>query len=135
MEKATSSIQLSLTDEVLRKVAEIEAADELWKRLETLYMKKSLTNRFFLKQRLYTFKMEEGVSIDKQLDRFNEIIMELKNMEVEINDENQALILLCSLPSSYTHFVDTLIYGRDSISMEIVKSSLNSSEMRKRIME
>ena len=56
-------------------------------------------------------------------------------MEVEINDEDQVLILLCSLPSLYAHFVDTLIYGCDSISMEIVKSSLNSSEMRKRIME
>ena len=75
MEKATSSIQLSLTNEVFREVAEIEAADELWKRLETLYMKKSLTNRLFLKQRLYTFKMEEDMSINKQLDRFNKIIM------------------------------------------------------------
>ena len=121
MEKATSSIQLSLTNEVLREVTKIETADELWKRLKTLYMKKSLTNRLFLKQRLYTFKMEEGVSIDKQLELFNDIIMQFKNMEVEINDEDQALILLCSLPSSYAHFVDTLIYGRDSIYMEIVK--------------
>ena len=61
MEKATSSIQLSLTDEVLREVVEIEAADELWKSLETLYMK----NRLFLKQKFYTFKIKEGVSIDK----------------------------------------------------------------------
>ena len=60
--------------------------------------------------------------------------MKFKNMEVEIN-EDQALILLCFLPSSYAHFVDTLIYGRDSIFMEIVKSSFNSSEMRKMIME
>ena len=56
-------------------------------------------------------------------------------MKVEINDEDQVLILLCFLLSSYVHFVDTFIYGRDSIFMEIVKSSLNSSEMRKRIME
>ena len=49
MAKVASAIQLSLTDEVFRKVAEIEAANDLWKRLETLYMKKSLTNRLFLK--------------------------------------------------------------------------------------
>ena len=59
--------------------------------------------------------------------------MKLKNMEVKINDEEQALILLCLLPSSYAHFVDTFICGRDSISMEIVKLSPNSSEMRKEL--
>ena len=79
--------------------------------------------------------MEEGVFIDKQLDPFNEIIIKFENMEVEISDEGQVLILLCSLPSSYAHFVDTLIYGCDSISMEIMKLSLNLSKMRKRIMK
>ena len=58
--------------------------------------------------------------------------MEFKNMEVEISDNDQALILLSSLPSFYTHFVDTLIYRRNSISMKIVKSSPNSSELRKK---
>ena len=59
--------------------------------------------------------------------------MFLKKMDVEVNDKNQAIILLCSLPSSYSNFVDTLIYGRDIISMEIVKSYINSNEKRKRI--
>ena len=62
------------------------------------------------------------MSIDKQLNRFNEIIMELKNMKVEINDEDQTLILLCSLPLCYAPFADTTIYRRDSVLMEIVKS-------------
>ena len=76
--------------------------------------------------------MKEGMFINKQLDRFNEIIMNLKNMEVEINDEDQVLILLYSLPLSYTHFMDTFIYGYDSISIEIMKQSLNLSEMKKK---
>ena len=53
-EKAHSSILLSLSDGVLREVADEETAAGLWKKLENLYMKKSLTNRLFLKQRLYT---------------------------------------------------------------------------------
>jgi hypothetical protein len=53
-EKAHSAILLSLSDEVLREVADEETAAGLWKKLKSLYMKKSLMNRLYLKQRLYT---------------------------------------------------------------------------------
>lgn len=57
--------------------------------------------------------------------------MDLKNINVTIDYEDQALIVLCSLPLSYEHFVTTILYVRDSISMEDVKSSLLSKELRK----
>ncbi|GJS54946.1 retrovirus-related pol polyprotein from transposon TNT 1-94 [Tanacetum coccineum] len=57
----------------------------------------------------------------------------LNNIEVRIEDEDRALILLCSLPKSYEHLVTTLLYGRETISMEDVKSALNSSELRKKV--
>ena len=44
LERAHSAIQLSLSDEVLREVAEETSAASLWLRLESLYMTKSLTN-------------------------------------------------------------------------------------------
>jgi hypothetical protein len=49
-EKAHSAILLSLSDGVVRKVADKEIAAGLWKKLENLYMKKSLTNQLYLKQ-------------------------------------------------------------------------------------
>ncbi|MFQ6667993.1 hypothetical protein Gotur_033829 [Gossypium turneri] len=45
----------------------------------------------------------------------------LKNVEVKIDDEDQAMLLLCSLPSSYKFFREALIYGRDKLSFEDVK--------------
>jgi hypothetical protein len=47
-EKAHNFILLSLSDGVLRKVAIEETAVGLWKKLESLYMKKSLTNHLGL---------------------------------------------------------------------------------------
>jgi hypothetical protein len=56
-EKAHNMILLSLSNGVLREVADEETTAGLWKKLESLYMKKFLTNRLFLKQRLYTLRM------------------------------------------------------------------------------
>ncbi|GKE93699.1 retrovirus-related pol polyprotein from transposon TNT 1-94 [Tanacetum coccineum] len=40
---------------------------------------------------------------------------------------------ITSLPSSYDNFVETLLYGRESLTLEDILSSLNSRELKKRI--
>ena len=60
VEKAHSAIILSLGDKVLREVSKEITAAGLWRKLDTLYMTKSLANRLFLKQKLYSFKMAPG---------------------------------------------------------------------------
>ena len=120
MEKAHSAIILSLGDKVLRQVSKEKAAIELWAKLEEPYMTKSLVNCFYLKQSLYSFKMLEDKLIGDQLDKFNKLVLDLENIDVTIDDEDQALLLLCSLPKSCAHFKDTLLFGRDSVSLEEV---------------
>ena len=49
--KATSTIQLCLTDEVMYNVIDEKIGSRLWLRLETLYIIKSLSNKLYLKKK------------------------------------------------------------------------------------
>ncbi|GJU72776.1 retrovirus-related pol polyprotein from transposon TNT 1-94 [Tanacetum coccineum] len=73
-----------------------------------------------------------GKKLSEHIDEFNKLIGDLANIDVDIDDEDQALMLLTSLPPSYDNFVETLLYGRESLTLEDVLSSLNSRELKKR---
>ncbi|GJW82059.1 retrovirus-related pol polyprotein from transposon TNT 1-94, partial [Tanacetum coccineum] len=67
-----------------------------------------------------------------KIDEFNKLIGDLANIDIDIDDEDQALMLFTSLPSLYDNFVEILLYGRESLTLEDVLSSLNSQELKKR---
>ncbi|GKB51925.1 zinc finger, CCHC-type containing protein [Tanacetum coccineum] len=73
--------------------------------------------------------------ISEHIDEFNKIVLDLANIEVKFEDEDLDLLLLTSLPASYEHFVDTLIYGREALTLEDVIATLNSKEIKERSKE
>ncbi|KAG6392439.1 hypothetical protein SASPL_146658 [Salvia splendens] len=96
---------LCLSDDVIIEVADQETAADLWTKLESPYMTKSLTNRLLLKQRLFRLRMHE-------------------------EDEDAALILLVSLPESYKNFVESFMTGKETLPLEDVRYALHIREDR-----
>ncbi|GKC96465.1 retrovirus-related pol polyprotein from transposon TNT 1-94 [Tanacetum coccineum] len=130
--KAHSSVILCLGNKVLREVTRETTAAGVWSKPQTLYMTKSLANKLYLKKKLYTLCMSAGQKISEYIDEFNKIVLNLANIEVKFKDEDLALLLLTSLPASYEHFVDTLLYGWEALTLEDVVATLNSKEIKER---
>ncbi|MFQ6658646.1 hypothetical protein Gotur_027809, partial [Gossypium turneri] len=105
-----------------------KTSSALWKRLKTLYATKTLANRLVLKQRLFTFRMNKSELLRDHISQFITLLNDLKNVEVHIDDEDQTMLLLYSLPHSYKSFRETLIYSRDKLSFEDMKGHLLSRD-------
>ncbi|TXG61834.1 hypothetical protein EZV62_013197 [Acer yangbiense] len=103
LEMALGTIILNLTDNVLREVNDETSACNVWKKQESLYLTKSLTNKIYLKERLFSFKMDPSKALSQKLDEFKKMTIELANVgeNEKLSDENEAIILLNSLPESF----------------------------------
>ena len=105
---------------------------KIWDKLEEQFMSKTLTRKLYLKQELYGLKMQEGSDLAEHINVFNQLIADLGKVDVKIDEEDRAIILLCSLPESYEHLVTTLTYGKQDIKVdEIVTSLLGHKQRRK----
>jgi hypothetical protein len=115
-------------------VMDEESLTAIWLKLESRYMLKSLTNKLYLKQRLYGLKMVEGSDLSQYINVFNQIIDDLKRVDVKFENEDKALMLLNSLPTSsmYKDLVTTLTCGKETLELEDVTGALLAFHQRKK---
>lgn len=90
---------------MIREVAKETSVTALMEKLENLYMKKSLAHRLYIKKRMFTLKMAEGLSLDKHIDEVNQVCDTLATIDEALNDEGKTLLLI-------QNFVDALCMAR-----------------------
>nr|GFC45528.1 retrovirus-related Pol polyprotein from transposon TNT 1-94 [Tanacetum cinerariifolium] len=76
--------------------------------------------------------MSPSKKLCDDIEDINKVILDLENIDIEIEVEDQAIILLTSLTSSYENVVETLLYWKESLAMEDVLMTLNLKELKKR---
>src|SRR6266540_2201950 len=126
--KALSQIHLHLSNNILQEVLQEKIVAALWLKLESICMSKDLTSKMHVKMKLFLHKLQEGGSLLNHLSTFKEIVSDLTAMEVKFDDEDLALMLLCSLPSSYSNFRDTILYSHDTLNVSEVYEALHAKE-------
>ena len=76
--------------------------------------------------------MKRRVSIREHVNNFTKLLSDMVNVDIIVEDEDKAMLLLCSLPEDdYATFVLTMINGRTTVSYKEVTSALVNYELRK----
>ena len=80
-----------------------------------------------------SFPVEEGGSISDHINTYTKLLADLANVNVVIDEENKALILLNSLPDEgYETFFFTLINERTSLSYSGVTTAIVKLKLRRK---
>ena len=131
LETAIGTIIFHLSDSIIRLVDKEDSPAKIWKKLDNLFQVKSLTNKIFLKERLFGYRMNTAKSLDQNLDEFLKMTLELANSgeNEALSDENKAIIILNSLPDSFKEVKTAIKYGRTSITLDEVLLALRSKDL------
>ena len=85
-----------------------------------------------LKSKLYGFQLKREISIDKHMNNCTKLLTNLVNMDVKIEEEDKAVILLNSLPDEeYETFTLTLINGKWTLIYSDLSTALVNYEVRR----
>lgn len=98
-EIAYSSIILHLSDNIVRQVDHAKDARTLRTALDALFLTKTLPNKIYLLEKLFSFKMDLGKDVEGNLSDYSIIVKSLAHNDKKFDDEDLAVILLISLPN------------------------------------
>ena len=86
-----------MTQDIKYHVLHETSVRQLWEILKR-YLTKSIESWLQLKSKLYRFQMKRGYSINEHMNNYTKLLTDLVNVDVAIEEEDKALILLNFLP-------------------------------------
>lgn len=130
--KARATIALFVEDSQLRFVKKCETAHQMWENLRVYHEKATIGNQVMLLQQLCSKNLCEGGNVEKHLEEFECLYERLDNAGVELSELLRIIMMLRSLPSSYSSFVTSLENRpQEDLTMDLVVARLRD-EYQKR---
>ncbi|KAK8690513.1 hypothetical protein V6N13_074045 [Hibiscus sabdariffa] len=132
--KAVAMIRKYIDKSLFEHVSTYTNAFELWSKLESMIQKKTPRNKAHLVRRLVKLEYNDGQSMIEHLNNFKGLVNQLSKIEMKIDDELQALLLLSSLPESWDTLVVTLSNSAPDgmLTTDTVSDSLMNEEARRK---
>ena len=108
------------------------SATKIWEILEKKYLTKSIESRLHLKRRLYCFQLKKRLFIAEYMNVYTKLLTDLVNVDVDIEEEDKASILLNSLPDEEYGTILTLINGKQLLNYNNVSAAFINYEVRRK---
>ena len=77
--------------------------------------------------------MEMEEDLHDHINKFNHLVSQLLNVDDKLSHEEQALLLLVSLPRSFKAFFQTFLVGRSTLNLDEVTAILRENERMMKI--
>ena len=103
---------------------------DMWEALRQHFERDTTVNKVFLKKQLVMLKMQEGTPVQDHLRRMKELTDRLASINAAVDDEDQMVYLLSSLPESYSVLV-TALETREGLTLQDVQRALVSEELKR----
>lgn len=103
-QQAKSELLLLIASTELKQVKDCTTAEDIWKKLKTIYQSKGPARKATLLKHLLLKKLKEGEDIRDHLQHFDDTVDKLRQMDVELDNDLLSIMILYSLPSDYENF-------------------------------
>ena len=130
--KARSGIILCIAPTELKQIKSCTTSRELWVKLENIYQSKGPARKATFLKQLTLQRLNEGGDIRDHINKFFDAVDKLREMDMDINSDLLAIMLLYSLPKSFENF-GCAIESRDQLpSPEVLRLKITEeSDARK----
>ena len=129
--KAQAIIGLTLSDDLLANVREVETAKEMWTKIKNIFQCHTLLNKLSARRKFYTASMQDTESVLKFANRIQQLATALKSMNVTISESEIAMALLNGLPEEYNVLIsalDAIDEDETKLKFEFIKSRTMQEE-------
>ena len=109
--KARAYIGLSLSDDHLEHVRDLETAKDVWEAILNVFERHTLMNKLAARREFYTVEMLANEKVLPYINRVKHLAAKLKSMNVHIDDKEMAMAVLNGLPARF----DSLIVALDAL--------------------
>ncbi len=106
--KVQAIIGLTLSDELLENVREVETTKAMWTAIKNVFERHTLLNKLSARKKFYTATMKSEESVLQFSNRIRQLGATLKSMNVVISESEMAMSLLNGLPDEYNALISAL---------------------------
>jgi gag-polypeptide of LTR copia-type len=107
-------------------------SNELWMKLEDMYLSKSSASQTALKKQFYRLRLEKGMDLRIQLDAFTTLLRDVFNTGGKIEKDDQACLFMTSLSKSYDLIMPLLGKKSDLTMSKVTTVLLDYESLRHR---